>query len=180
MTSPRIHGSHDLPRLELTRARDLAPLPIDAGATPGRAERRPYRSSRHAVLATLRAAQAGAQGAEAAALARRALCVYRGAVRELGAAAAVRGPTIHAHLLAHATQAVVAQSLTMLAAAAGLGTDRGLALLAEAQRAQGRAERSWVAAVAASGLLRGRTPDPGTTTDVHDRVLEAFGDGGEP
>ena len=148
------------PRLQRAKLRDVS-LPTGTESEPGRARKRAYRSSRHATLATLSRAQSGADGAQAAELARRALCVYRGAVRELGVAAATRGPTVHAHLLAFATQHVVSQRLTMLAAAADLGSDRGLALLGEAQRAQGRAERSWTAAIAASGLLRGRAPDPG-------------------
>lgn len=163
MTERPIQRSHDRPRLQVARADELK-LPTGTACAPASTDRRPYRSSKHAVLSTLQRASAGAQGAEAATLARRALCIYRGAVRELGGVAAAQGPTVHAYLIGWATQFTCSQQLAALAAAADLGSERGLALLAESQRAQGRAERSWTAAITAAGLLRGRAPDPGAKT----------------
>lgn len=82
-------------------------------------------------------------------LAREALRLFRAFVRELGTAS----PTARAHALAYAMQHAAAQRLTFAADAAGLATDRGLALLEQAAKCQGRSERSATAAIALAGLL---------------------------
>ncbi len=82
-----------------------------------------------------------------------------------------------AHLAAWAWQHVTAAHLGVLAAEAGMSTRDGRELTREAQVAAGRAERSWTAAVAAAGLLRGRAPDPGAEADV---PWLDDGEGGDP
>lgn len=172
-----LHRSHDAVRLDAPRRRDLKPLPPGAGSAPVGGRVRPFRSSRHAVLASLTAAQGGAHGPDAADLARLIFCAYRGAVREVGIADAARGPSVHAHAIAWATHSTIAQRLAIHAAQAGLDTDRGLALVHEGQRASGRAERAWTAMYVAAGLLRGRGPG---LDAQHDELAQVMRDGAQP
>ena len=156
MTTERSHGK---PRLQRTRLRDVS-LPARTAAKPSRRRERPFRAALRALMATLRAA--GAAGAtttpETTELVRESMRVFRGVLRELDG---TRSPSARAHALAFVVAMTAAQRLMIAAIEAGVATDRGLELLDRAQRAQGRAERSWTAAVAAAGMLRGRGPDPG-------------------
>lgn len=163
-----IHRGQQQQRLERDRLRALKPVRAAAGSGDARRREEPFRRSLDALLATLRRARRSGNS-EAAALATRTLSVYRGCLRELRLKPS---PSVSAHLLAFAQQHVMAQHLGVLAFEAGLGTsDRALALAGEAQRAQGRAERAWVSAIAAAGLVGRRTPGDANTALA--RILSA-------
>lgn len=104
--------------------------------------------------ATAMATQAGVSSLEGAELARVALRLFRAGRRELGSDSL----TAAVHLFGWALQCAVAQRLTLEAGQVGLGTDRGVDMLERGGMAQSRAERSWIAAVNAAGLLDGREP----------------------
>jgi hypothetical protein len=101
-------------------------------------------------------------------LAREALRAFRAFCRELATAS----PTARAHALAFAVQSAIAQRLNFSAAAEGLDTARGLALLEQAAKCQGRAERSATAAIALVGLL-GKPRAP-TGDEIHRRIAAHF------
>ena len=79
-----LHRSHDRPRLE--PARDIKAVPPPSARRPPRRQARPYRSSRHSLLAQVRAAAEAEVGTgESRDLARLALKLYRAGKRELQA-----------------------------------------------------------------------------------------------
>jgi len=137
--------------LQRPRQRDLKPLPKADPSVPRRGAKRPHRPANQALFVELRREAARAGVSDASVLARRALQLFRAGVKEHG----ITGLTARAHLLGWALQTAMAHMLTLQAASTGLGTDRGLELTERAGKAQGRAERSWVAAVSAAGLLSG-------------------------
>lgn len=165
-THAHIQQSHDVPRLEPARRRDLAPVPAAAPQRRYSPRTRRYRPAIQAIQAPLTEALSGRRGKDAQQLARRARSLLLAGERELGCAGGARGPSVTAHLASWAWQHVTAARLGVLAAEAGLGTDRGLELQQQSQRAAGRAERAWTASVVAAGLLRGRQPAPDSQPDA--------------
>jgi hypothetical protein len=98
------------------------------------------------------------------------LQLYRAGRLELGAG----GPSAIAALWSWALLTACAQALTLAAARESLSSDRGGALFDRATKAQARAERSWTAAAAACGLLRGHPAERGTKRNpVHAAILDA-------
>lgn len=95
---------------------------------------------------------------EAATLACDALRLFRAFIRELGGPAS---PIVRSLALGYALQHVAGARLTLAAAEAGLATDEGARLLERAAKAQGRAERSAVAAATFAGILSPRDRTPG-------------------
>ena len=163
-------------RLQRPKLRDVS-LPGSGANKPGRAERR-HRAANRSLLLQARtlAGKLGVgsvgvgddvapEGAQE--LAREALRVFRAFVKELGTAS----PTARSHAFAYAMQSAAAQRLTFAAAAAGLDTPRGLQLFEQATRAQGRAERSAIAAITLAGLLDPKTKKPVNTALA--RILAA-------
>jgi hypothetical protein len=171
--------SHDAERLHLPQLREAKP----PAAAPGtrKASKRPAKAARASLTARLRQAAAeGLGGNEAAGeLARDALKLYRSATRELGS----DSPMVHTHALGWALASVLSQQLALQAAAAGLGTAQGLQLLERSAKAQGRAERSVVAALSIAGLLGGRAPKPSSAAPwlvpAKPAASPAGGDGGD-
>jgi hypothetical protein len=165
-----MHRSHDRPRLEPPRLRELKSPPAAVDGKPRGGSVRPWRSSNRSLLAavTKAAAREGAPAAEAREIAREVLSVYRAAKIELGSS----GPSATAHLIAFALGTVVHQRLTIAAVDARLASDRGIVLLERAAKTQARAERAWTAAVAACGLL-GRQPGDAPRTPRPPAAVEA-------
>lgn len=156
-----VERSHGKTRLRPRTLRALKAPPSLAGGEPRPAHARPHRTARRSLLATVRAAAEqevggtvvdGRAPSEAAELAKQALRLFRAGKREIGSDSL----TACTLLLAWAMGSAVAQHLTLAGAVAGLSSDRGLALLERAAKSQGRAERSWCAAITAAGLLDGR------------------------
>lgn len=144
-------------RLQRPKLRDVS-RPPSADARPRRTEARPHRTANRSLLALARHAAGEALGSigsehatppEPSQLAREALKLFRAFVRELGTAS----PTARTHALAYSMQSAAAVRLTIAADAAGVDTERGLQLLEQAAKCQGRAERSAVAAITLAGLL---------------------------
>lgn len=163
--------SHDKPRLQRPKLRDVS-TPPSAARKPRRAEKRPHRSANRSLVSLARQAAGeavGTHGSDVATppapsqLAREALRLFRAFVRELGTAS----PTARAHALGYAMQSAAAMRLTIAADAAGVDTERGLLLLEQASKCQGRAERSATAAIALAGVLdRPRKPSDGNLADL--------------
>jgi hypothetical protein len=153
-----IERDNGKPRLQRKRLRDVS-RPASTTAKPSPTDRRHRTANRSLVLQARRIAgelgvgsarvdgAAAPEGAQE--LARESLRAFRAFVREL----ATQSPTARTHAFAFAMQSAAAQRLTFAAAAAGVDTPRGLQLLEQAQKCQGRAERSAIAAITFAGLL---------------------------
>lgn len=182
MTPRFFQIQHDGVRLQPDQRRDLKPVPRGATVGKKRNKKRPHRSAKRSLLAQVRAqaeqlaADAGAgKNVDGQQLARDALRLFRAGKREV----CTDSPIAMSHLLAWALQSSAAQRLTLEASKAGLGTDRGARLLQQAAKAQGRAERSSVAAASFARLLerpRNNSDDAAALRELMQQAAKPRGD----
>jgi hypothetical protein len=180
-----LETSHGKRRLTRPRLRDVAAESADRarsgnrdargfflpGNTVGRnsAAKAVLTSSLHAALRAemVRAAPDGAPPSAGAEMAAEALTLYRSGRRDLQS----DSPIALSHLVRWAANTALATRLAVLAADAGLGTDRGARLLELAHACEGRAERASVAAMTMARSIGKLAP----STDPH-AGLSVFGD----
>jgi hypothetical protein len=182
-----IEPSHGKARLTAPRPSDLGS--VDAGderqrnhradGTFAPGNRAAYnRSAKRALTAPLRAARArlrdvvGGEGRPVAdALLNDAMAVYGSARVELGKSSVF----VLAPLASFATESVLAQHFTKLAAEAGFDTERGGQLLELAHRCETQAQRAMTAALAASKAVpqrRGQEDSTPWLVTSHERTKE--------
>lgn len=174
--SPRFELQHDGVRLQPDQRRDLKPVPKQAAAGKKRNKKRPHRSAKRSLLSQVRmeaeqlAVDSGAgRSVDGQQLAKDALRLFRAAKREV----CTDSPIAMSHLLAWALQSSAAQRLTLEAAKAGLGTERGARLLEQSAKCQGRAERSSVAAASFARLLEQPRGGTDNASALRDLIAEA-------
>jgi hypothetical protein len=168
VTDPELHTieeSHGKPRLTQPRLSDLETVTtvgepsgergpggrfapgnkVASGARAKRAIAAPLRDARKRVLA----ATDGQPATVADAVLRDALTIYRRARLELDASSIF----VLSSLAAFATQSALTQYFTKRSAECGFDTERGLAMLEQAQRCEQQAQRAMTAALAATKAL---------------------------
>jgi hypothetical protein len=165
-----IEQSHDKPRLTQPRPSDLGTVETGAdrrqdhnadGTFAAGNKAAADRSAKRALTAPLRAATArvravteGQAPSETDALLADAMAVYSSVRRELG----TRRTLVLSAVAVHAAESVLAGYFINRAAAVGLDTKQGAALIEMAHRCETQAARAMTAALAATKALGGRKP----------------------